>query len=106
MGSVVSLVSFRVNNPLSTGNGDAVSLGFSANACTWAVSSDCAWAGGVVCPGGAAASVPLPPPPQALKPAAVNTAVVKAARFFMEDVIRYFLQSLALVGDPGSAVLR
>jgi hypothetical protein len=104
MESVVSLVSFSVSAPPFTAIGEAVSEVSRACTTSSAVVSvspmDAAGAGA----GAAEEELLEPPPPQELRvtAAASAAAVVHRSLRFM----RCAPQSLALVGDPASGVLR
>ena len=112
MGVVVSLVSVIVNAPAFTATGVAVSEGLVA----YSVSSSLVVTamfvlggvvgGGIV--GGGVDDIDPPPELSSCPPQAARTAVIAAATP-MATVVRFMVfayQSLALVGDPASGVLR
>jgi hypothetical protein len=112
MGVVVSLVSVIANAPAFTATGVAVSEGLVA----YSVSSSLVVTamfvlggvvgGGIV--GGGVDDIDPPPELSSCPPQAARTAVIAAATP-MATVVRFMVfayQSLALVGDPASGVLR
>ena len=107
MGVVVSLVSVIVNASAFTATGVAVSEGFVAYSVNNSLVVTAMFVlGGVV--GGGVDDIDPPPELSSCPPQAARTAATAAATP-MATVVRFIVcpcQSLALVGEPASGVLR